>query len=426
VASRSPLATATAAAARGAFSAAISLLAALALGCASSPPAEWASLREVTPAFLLEQDALHPALAADEHGRVALTWVTRDSSGTDLWLSTSTDSGSTFTPPVQVSERQGSVVSFPENRPLAAFGTDGRLAIAWCEQREGDPEATDVLVRSSEDGGATLGPAVVVNDDAGDKRAGFHGFPALAFLPDGALLAVWMDERDNWRIRGSKGEPSSGLLFCAISRDGGRTWSDNRKLTDRACPCCRAAAASDSSGRVAVAYRAAGGDLRDPALAISNDHGRSFDLDSLFSADGWRLAGCPAVGPALTWNRSDGGLYVWYTEGGGPGVYAAPWTPENGRAGDADRGRSAAARRLGEPRARVAPARWRRLAHALGVSRRQRRERLDRRPLAAPRARLLERAPRPRPPHARGAGRAEAAGAGVGVRARLPRSLRAC
>jgi hypothetical protein len=307
-------------------------LALLAAGCGPSPPAEWAAVREVTPEFLLTEDASEPALAADEHGRVALTWVTRDSSGMDLWLSISTDAGGTFSPPLKVNESAGGVTSFPENRPLAVFGAEGRLAVTWCERRADMPEASDVLVRASGDGGATLGPPVVVNDDAGETRAAFHGFPALTFLPDGALLAVWMDERDNWRIRGLKGEPSSGSLFFAMSRDGGQTWSENRRLTDRACPCCRAVATSDAGGRIAVAYRAAGGDMRDPALAISTNQGQSFELDTLFSADGWRLTGCPAVGPALTWNGG-GGLYVWYTEAGSPGVYAAPWTPGQGRTG---------------------------------------------------------------------------------------------
>ena len=307
----------------------------LAAGCGSSPPRGWARLEEVTPAFLLTQDALQPALAADEHGRVALTWVTRDSAsgGLDLWLAVSTDGGAAFSLPLQVNSSPGGVVSFPENRPISVFGADGRLAVVWCEKRPGLPDATDVLVCASADGGATLGPQVIVNDDAAESRAAFHGFPALTFLPDGTLLAVWMDERDNRRAPGDHGEPSSGSLFFAMSHDGGQTWSDNRKLTDRACPCCRAVAVSDSLGRIAVAYRAAGGNLRDPALAISENAGESFDIDTLFSADGWELEGCPAVGPALTWSRGGGGHFVWYTEAGTAGVYTAPWTPENGRAG---------------------------------------------------------------------------------------------
>jgi hypothetical protein len=311
---------------------AIAALALILAGCGKSPPAEWAALTEITPEYLLGREAHQPALAGDERGRVALTWVEHDSAGTDLWLVVSTDGGAAFSAPARVNVNPGSVVSFPENRPLAVFGADGRLAVTWCERRAGMPEATDVLVRASGDGGATLGAPVVVNDDAGEPRVAFHGFPALSFLPDGALLAVWMDERELWRIRAPKGEPSSGSLFYALSHDGGQTWSENRQLTDRACPCCRAMVASDSSGRVAVAYRAAGGNLRDPALAISLDRGRTFALDTLFSADGWLLEGCPAVGPALTWGRA-GGFYLWYTEGGTPGVYAAPWTAEHGRTG---------------------------------------------------------------------------------------------
>ena len=319
------------AAARAAFPVALAMLAA---GCAASPPAEWAGVREVTPTFLLAAGASQPALAADEHGRVALTWVTRDSTGTNLWLATSTDAGSTFAAPLHVNEREGSVMSFPENRPLAVFGAEGRLAIVWCESRAGQEGAADIVVRASGDGGATLGPTVVVNDDAADAKPTFHGFPTLTFLPDGALLAVWMDQRELKRKTGDHEEPSSAALFYAQSTDGGHTWSDNRRLTDRACPCCRAVATSDASGRVAVAYRAAGGNLRDPALAISTDHGHTFALDTLFSADGWHLQGCPAVGPALTWSGTGaGGLYVWYTEAGAPGVFAAPWTPEQGRTG---------------------------------------------------------------------------------------------
>ena len=180
----------------------------LAAGCASSPPAEWAGVREVTPEFLIAQDASQPALAADEHGRVALTWVTRDTSGSELWLSISTDAGGTFSPPLKVNESAGGLASFPENRPLAVFGAEGRLAVAWSERRAGMPEAVDVLVRAIGDGGATLGPPVVVNDDATEPRVAFHGFPALTFLPDGALFAVWMDERELRPKPGDQGEPS--------------------------------------------------------------------------------------------------------------------------------------------------------------------------------------------------------------------------
>jgi len=314
--------------------------AALVASCARAPdPGAWAEVREVTPDFLAARGALHAALAADAHGRVALTFVTRDTAGAaDLWLSVSADSGVGWSEPVRVNVRPGAVSSYAESRPVPAWGEGGRLAVAWSEVRGDDPMVADLVVRASGDGGASFAPPVAVNDDAGG-RAAFHGFPALAFLDDGTLFAAWMDEREV-RAAAARGhaalardaEPSSAHVFAARSPDGGLSFGANRAVTDRMCPCCRPAVVV-SGARVALAYRAAGGDLRDPALAVSSDGGATFALDTLIAADGWRLPGCPAVGPALAATADGAGLYAWYTGAGEPGVWVAPWRADRGLAG---------------------------------------------------------------------------------------------
>lgn len=308
----------------------------LVAGCAGSGsrPPEWAAVHDVTPAFLAERGARQASLAADAHGRVALTFVTRDTTGAmDLWLSMSTDSGVTFGEPRRVNERPGAVSSFAEARPMAAFGSDGRLAIVWTELRAGAGHghgmAADVWVRSSGDGGATLGPTTRVNDDAHGKPA-YHGFATLAFAAGGALFAAWMDERDN---PPQEGEASSAALYGAISRDGGQRWEKNVRITDRLCPCCRNAIATAAPATVAIAYRAAGHDLRDPALALSIDGGATFVMDTVLSADGWKIEGCPVAGPGLTASPDGGGTIAWYSEAHGPAVYVAPWRAGQGLAG---------------------------------------------------------------------------------------------
>jgi hypothetical protein len=288
-------------------------------------------VRELTPAFLIARAAGEPAIAADRHGRVALTWVTRDSVGQDLWLALSADSGLTFAPPVRVNALPGSVTAAAESRPVPVYGPDGELLVAWSERRGSDPMVADLVVRGSGDGGRTLGPTVVINDDAEDRKAVFHGFATLAFLPGGGVFAAWMDHREAPRAIGGR-EPTASI-FYALSGDGGQSWSDNRPLTDRACPCCRPVALGDASGLVAVAYRAAWAGLREPALAVSRNRGVSFVLDTVLVTDGWRLTTCPTDGPALAMDDAGGGHYAWYTGAGEAGTWIARWRAAGGRTG---------------------------------------------------------------------------------------------
>lgn len=288
-------------------------------GCAGGGR-DWASVRELTPAFLSGQAATDASLAADRHGRVALTWVTGDSLGQDVWLALSADSGLTFADPVRLNPRSGSVASSPESRPVAVFGDAGELLIAWSQRREDSASVVDLVAQASADGGRTLGPPVIINDDASDGRPGLHGFPAIAALREGGWFAVWSDPRE----RRFAGDSLAGtMLFCALSGDGGQTWSDNRPLSDRACVGCRLTAWADSTGMIVVAYRAAMAGRRDPALVVTRDWGLSVALDTVLASDGERRGGCPGDGPALTLGQAGGGHVAW-SDGSG-GVWIAPW-----------------------------------------------------------------------------------------------------
>jgi hypothetical protein len=312
-------------------------LAALALAVACSPSArapEWARVLETTPAFLRGTNAYDPSLAAGPGGRLALTWVTRDSTGADAWLALSADSGGAFGTPLRLNERRGQVESYPESRPVAAFGPAGRVLVAWTRAREGEPAAADVVVRASVDGGATLGREVVVNDDHADPASRYHGFVSIEFTPGGRALAVWIDGRET-RLRPDQDEPDVAAIWCSVSDDGGWTWRKNARAAGGVCPCCRPSLRADDGGRVAIAYRGVRDNVRDPRLAISEDGGATFALDTLVSRDGWSLPGCPSSGPALTMERG-GGAIAWFTDGPaggggrGPGIYAASWRASAG------------------------------------------------------------------------------------------------
>lgn len=323
---------------RLAVSAALALAASLA-SCTPSPHSgQWASVREITPAALADVAAYDAGVAAGPRGRVALTWVTRDSAGAGVWLAVSSDSGARFGEPRRLDEPAGRVSSYPESRPVAAFGPSGQLVVAWTTRREGTTFSDDIVTRASADGGATFAPAVFVNDDHGDPKSTYHGFLALDFAPDGRAFAAWIDGRNAAMMPGTD-EPARAEVRLATSVDEAHSWQPSVRVAGEACPCCRVALLADSLGRVAVAYRGARDDLRDPRLAVSRDGGATFALDTLVSADRWKLPGCPSTGPAITANRAGGGHVAWYTgaeresDDVRPGVYVAPWRLDAGRTG---------------------------------------------------------------------------------------------
>lgn len=181
-----------------------------------------------------------PALALGPKGRVHVLYYdleedARDYHGLEgpVWegkwsvvLAGSADGGRTFSqgrivddgvvPPERV------MLIFTMAPPALVAGPSGRLFAAWHDARSGD---WDVWLRSSSDGGRTWGDAVRVNDDPPSN--GLHQYlPRLSFA-GGRLDVIFYDRRhDPGNLRND--------VFYAASRDGGRSFSPNLKLTDKA------------------------------------------------------------------------------------------------------------------------------------------------------------------------------------------------
>jgi hypothetical protein len=343
--------------------AAVALAAACAAGCArperaAAPP----GVTEVTPAFLAGRAAADPSIASDGGARVAITWVERDSSGrADVWLSASSDTGATFAPPVRLNPAPGRVSSYAESRPVLAMDGRGTVAVAWAAPRDSGDTFDDLVARISRDGGATFDSVRVLNDDHANPHSTYHGFAALDVAPDGSLHAAWIDGR---AAAGQPGEPAAAEIYTCASRDQGATWSANVRAADSVCACCRLAMRAGDGGRVALAYRTMRGNLRDPRLALSQDGGASFALDTLLSADGWRLDGCPSHGPSLALFEG-GGHAAWFTGAPpGAGLFHATWRDDGGLA-HARRPLDAGYRNAGRPA--LAPFGRRVLAGFVGV-----------------------------------------------------------
>jgi hypothetical protein len=162
-------------------------------------------------------------------------------------------------------------------------------------------------------------PAVTVNDDGLPVS---HGFQTAAVAPDGIIYIAWLDGRDGRRVtEGATGGTTS--IYMTKSTDGGKTWARNVRVGPNVCPCCRPSFAFPE-GKVLIAWRyVEKGDIRDIYVAASDDKGASWGTPAPVFKDGWKIKGCPHVGPAMA--VMNGKLYVtWFTEGANdPAIYLA-------------------------------------------------------------------------------------------------------
>jgi len=299
------------------------------LACTPAPPTTpWAGVREITPAFLARTAALDPCLAADGTGRLALAYVVHDSLGADVWLALSADSGAHFGTPVRIDPRRGTVASDARSRPVVLFAPGDRVVLAWSATRDSARAGEDVVARSSDDGGVSFGPEVVLDAGPVAPESAQAAYVALANAAPGRVLACWLE---------TPGAGAGGLaratVRLAASEDGGQTWGASVSVGGAAAVDGRPALCADTAGTVALAYPGARDSARAPRLALSRDGGASFAFDTLLSAEGEPGAGGSSAGVALALARGRG-YAAWSaapaTRGAGGRVSTARWRVSDG------------------------------------------------------------------------------------------------
>ncbi len=253
-------------------------------------------------------------LARGAHGLTLLSVRPAEGGkGQDLYVQSSSDNGDSFAEPVRVNQVAGEVTDHGENSPLLAASPDGQhLYVAWAGR--------DIRFGRSAAMRPSFSPAVTVNDDTLPVS---HSFHAMGVGPDGTIYIAWLDGRDASSTHPGPHHPPISALYLARSTDQGKTFGKNARVAGDICPCCRPSIAF-AGDRVLVSWRSVEpGDIRDIFLAASDDRGLTWSKPALVARDGWKITGCPHVGPALASLGSK--LYAaWFTEGSGdPAIHLA-------------------------------------------------------------------------------------------------------
>ncbi|HET9157398.1 MAG TPA: sialidase family protein, partial [Myxococcaceae bacterium] len=157
------------------------------------------------------------------NGRLYCSWLDAGAEGTDIFLSTSDDSGATWSAAKPVGDRLG----FPVDRFdhwLAVDNKTGDVVVSFYDTRNdttGQRYQTDTYLARSKDGGATFGPDIRVSSESSNEHDCDGIFPCSAInygnqqgdyegvaIYDGAAHPIWTDSREN---RSTSGCPA-GLM----------------------------------------------------------------------------------------------------------------------------------------------------------------------------------------------------------------------
>lgn len=158
-----------------------------------------------------------------------------------LYFSVSRDQGSTFTA-TPIHEQPAPNDGDPDgdsdwlSAPSPAMDPrSGDLYVAWEEMGEGVPR---LLFMSSSDDGGTWTEPVQLNDVEPLRDWDFtEMFPTLTVAPSGRLDVAWYDFRNDptFAEQPESDDEENGFqdVYYTHSTDGGRTWADNVRVTDR-------------------------------------------------------------------------------------------------------------------------------------------------------------------------------------------------
>lgn len=268
-----------------------------------------------------------PSASFDEQGRLWVAFV----QDRHVYVSHSDDKGANYSTPVQVNKEAEDTEFNGENRPKIVLGPQGEVMLSWTTKTSSNFTGLIRFSRST-DGGKTFEAPRTVNDDG--LTTG-HRFDSLFLSASGNLYLTWIDKRD-MEASLAQGEAYPGAaIYYAVSKDFGKTFSPNYRVSQNSCECCRIAMAPQGDDNVAILWRQIyDSKIRDHAIAVLSPEGEVSGLNRA-TVDDWYIDACPHHGPSMVQARdADQYHMAWFSAGDlHKGIYYARYGLEQADAG---------------------------------------------------------------------------------------------
>ncbi len=146
---------------------------------------EWTAPTKITRLYKLCSPA---RIALEKNGALDVVWADSVSEDTpDVYFARSTDSGKSWTKPVDISNTPG-----VSSEPALAIGPDNTLHVVWCDTSTGEKNR-DVYYSFSKDAGAHWGKDPLLPADNVSKTPGSSSEPTICVDAAGVIQVAWAD-----------------------------------------------------------------------------------------------------------------------------------------------------------------------------------------------------------------------------------------
>jgi hypothetical protein len=264
-------------------------------------------------------DSAEPQLTV-EGERAILSWLETHGEHTTLKFAERISSG--WSAPREVVSGHDLVANAADVPSVRALA-DGTLAAAWPQENGANPEAYDVRVSLSKDGGRTWSRPASPHHD-GTKTQ--HGFASLFPAPGGGFGLLWLDGRETKPDAPEDQAGNMTLRATEYGQDGAQR--ADTLVKGRVCDCCPLSTAITSEGPIVAFRDRSPGEIRD--IYVSRLVAGRWSAATPVHRDGWKITGCPVNGPAVSARRADVAV-AWFTGQTGSGRAFVAFSSDAGR-----------------------------------------------------------------------------------------------
>jgi hypothetical protein len=244
-----------------------------------------------------------PAVTVSRDGVTWLTWLERNGGTLTLLFATFDATNQLWTPARSITSG-ADLYAGNSDFPALSAGPHGTATAVWFVSNPSSSATVHLhhgagyraYFSRTADLGKTWSPPALVSRESTTTE-----FFSLATLPDGRVLAAWLDGRTK-----ADGGKKQQLFSRFLGREGPDTLVD-----PSVCDCCHTALTAFPDGSALLVYRGRSDDeIRD--LRVTRWRHNQWEESRPLNQDGWKIAGCPVNGPQIA---SDGGrvAVAWFT-----------------------------------------------------------------------------------------------------------------